>query len=60
MKNICVRITYKSGRYVAVNEDTQNVFSNSVEQAVHDFVDMFLYNNPERKIEIVKAELIDD
>lgn len=58
MENIKVRITYKTGRYVAVNENTQTVLSCSIEQAVHDFVGFYLYNNPERKIEVLNAEKV--
>ena len=58
MENIKVRITYKTGRYVAVNENTQTVLSCPIEQAVHDFVGSYLYNNPERKIEVLNAEKV--
>lgn len=58
MENISVKITYKTGRYAAVNENTQTVLSCSTEQAIHDFIDIFLHNNPEQKIEIVNAELV--
>ena len=56
--NINVRITYKTGRYADVNENTEEFVSLSVEQAIHNLVCMFLHNNPEYKIEIVKAEVV--
>ena len=43
MKNISVKIIYKTGRYVAVNENIQIVLSCSIEQAVHDFINRFLH-----------------
>lgn len=46
MKNICVKITYKTGRYTPTNENTQDVISCSEEQAVHDLVANFLHFNP--------------
>lgn len=58
MKNIKVRVTYKTGKYVAVNEDTRTVLSCSIEQAVHDFVSSYLHYNPERKIEVLNAEIV--
>lgn len=58
MENIKVRITYKTGRYTAVNENTKTVLSCSIEQAVHDFVSSYLHNNPERKIEVLNAEIV--
>ena len=58
MENIKVRITYKTGRYAAVNENTQTVLSCSIEQAIHDLAVGFLHNNPGMKIEIVKAESV--
>lgn len=58
MENICVKITYKTGRYTAVVENAETVISCSIEQAVHDFIARFRHNNPERKIEVVKAELV--
>ena len=58
MENIKVRITYKTGRYAAVDENTRTVLSCSIEQAVHDFVISYLHNNPERKIEILNAEIV--
>lgn len=58
MKNIKVRITYKTGRYAAVNENTQTVISCSIEQAVHDFVVRFLHNNQGMKIEVLNAEIV--
>lgn len=58
MENIKVRITYKTGRYAAVDENTRTVLSCSIEQAVHDFVSCYLHNNPERKIEILNAEIV--
>lgn len=54
--NLNVKITYKSGRYAAVNENTIEITSCSIEQAIHDMVNSFLHNNPEYKIEIVKIE----
>lgn len=56
MENIKVRITYKTGRYAAVNENTIETISCSIEQAIHYMVNSFLHNNPEYKIKIVKAE----
>ena len=58
MENIKVRITYKTGRYAAVDENTRTVLSCSIEQAVHDFVSSYLHYNPERKIEILNAEIV--
>ena len=58
MENIKVRITYKTGRYAAVDENTQTVLSWSIGQAVHDFVSSYLHYNPERKIEILNAEIV--
>lgn len=58
MENIKVRITYKAGRYAAVDENTRTVLSCSIEQVVHDFVSSYLHNNPERKIEILNAEIV--
>ena len=58
MENIKVRITYKTGRYASVDENTRTVLSCSIEQAVHDFVSSYLHNNPERKIEILNAEIV--
>lgn len=31
MKNIIVKITYKAGRYVDINENTQTILSCSIE-----------------------------
>ena len=58
MENIKVRITYKTGRYAAVDENTRTVLSYSIEQAVHDFVSSYLHYNPERKIEVLNAEIV--
>lgn len=58
MKNICVIITYKTGRYVPIIENKETVISCSIEQAIHDFAVRFLHNNPGMKIEIVKAESV--
>ncbi len=58
MKNICVKITYKTGRYTPTNKNTQDVISCSEEQAVHDLVAFFLHFNPLYKIEIVKTEIM--
>ena len=58
MENIKVRITYKTSRYAAVDENTRAVLSCSIEQAVHDFVSSYLHNNPERKIEVLNAEIV--
>jgi hypothetical protein len=58
MGNICVRITYKTGRYAPINENTEDVISHSEEQAVHDLIAKFLHFNPSYKIEIVKTEII--
>ena len=58
MGNICVRITYKTGRYAPTSENTEDVISHSEEQAVHDLVAKFLHFNPSYKIEIVKTEII--
>ena len=58
MKNIRVKITYKTGRYVPTNENTEIVISHSEEQAVHDLVARFLYFNPSYKIKIIKTEIV--
>ena len=54
--NIIVNRMY--GFYAAVNENVRTVLSCSIEQAVHDFVSSYLHNNPERKIEILNAEIV--
>lgn len=56
--NLNVKITYKPGRYAAVNESTIEITSCSIEQAIHDMVNSFLHNNPGYKIEIVRIEAI--
>ena len=58
MKNIDVKITYKSGRYAAINEEAEITTSCSIEQAVHDFIYMFFHNNPGWKLDIVNVELV--
>jgi hypothetical protein len=58
MENICVIITYKTGRYVPIHENKETVISCSIEQAIHDLAVRFLHNNPGMKIEIVKAESV--
>ena len=58
MENIKVSITYKTGRYAAVDENTRTVLSCSIELAVHAFVSSYLHNNPERKIEVLNAEIV--